>query len=171
LTRSSDKLPALSRLAKHFESYLPGSTYMSGLWSDSLLEDLLWSSGAKKNGVHAKPRKRRAPSWSWAAIDGDVAYLPGFPTTRNIVSIACYAQVQAHKAQMIGINKLEHLLLEGPTLRCPYKLEEIEYGHPTKYTLELLPRQHAEMTTNSCTPWRAVKDRKWDGPTHRITLH
>jgi hypothetical protein len=119
LTSSSDKLPALSGLAKHFRGYVPNSTYVSGLWSESLLEDLSWTRGRAKNGtIYTKPRKRRARSWSWAAIDGDVAYWVPFEGVHSNLDvmhsdffkvhndgkptvIARYAQVHTDKLRMI----------------------------------------------------------------------
>jgi hypothetical protein len=67
LTRSTDKLPALSGVAKQFAQRRPNSTYLAGLWTSSLLDDMLWISG--ENGYEEKipkPQKWRAPSWSWA---------------------------------------------------------------------------------------------------------
>ncbi|ESK82298.1 het domain protein [Moniliophthora roreri MCA 2997] len=68
LTKSRDRLNALAGVAEHFQ--WPGSRYLAGLWSVELPWGLLWH-------IDAPPRKRptkyRAPSWSWAAIDGKIA--------------------------------------------------------------------------------------------------
>ncbi|KAI4645219.1 hypothetical protein J4E93_006019 [Alternaria ventricosa] len=67
LTKPSDKLPALSGLARTYASLLPSpTTYLAGHWSTTLLQDLIWQAV----GTTTAPAVYRAPSWSWAAIDG-----------------------------------------------------------------------------------------------------
>jgi hypothetical protein len=67
----SDKLPAFSGAAKQVGRSRPSSTYLAGLWNDTLSADLLWiNPGFGK----PKPKQWRAPSWSWAAVNGGVAY-------------------------------------------------------------------------------------------------
>ncbi|RYP04523.1 hypothetical protein DL765_010165 [Monosporascus sp. GIB2] len=77
----SDKLPALSGLAKHSARLRPDSTYLAGLWSNSLWRDLLWlNSDAVSQELEARknhPAAWRAPSWSWAAIDSQVVFPRG----------------------------------------------------------------------------------------------
>jgi hypothetical protein len=67
LTFAKDKLPALSGLARHISHTRPGDTYLAGLWKSELPSNLLW--GVLK-GV--RPSVYRAPSWSWAAFDGEI---------------------------------------------------------------------------------------------------
>lgn len=68
LSFASDKLPALSGVAELFYPIL-GGKYLAGLWTETLLLDLLW----KRTGQpRPRPEKYRAPSWSWAAMDGEV---------------------------------------------------------------------------------------------------
>ncbi|KAI1856994.1 uncharacterized protein JN550_013487 [Neoarthrinium moseri] len=66
LTRSSDKLPALSGCAKDI-GRLTGDEYLAGFWRAKLAEELLWVVNAPVN----QPRtvNWRAPSWSWASVD------------------------------------------------------------------------------------------------------
>ncbi|KAF2651700.1 HET-domain-containing protein [Lophiostoma macrostomum CBS 122681] len=75
LTMPSDKLPALSGITKQFLARLPGSRYIAGLWSSSLLEDFLWHIPLHRQGVvAAKPTDWRAPSWSWASLECKIDY-------------------------------------------------------------------------------------------------
>lgn len=73
----SDKLVACAAVAEQFHRVLR-SDYLAGLWrSDVLLIDLLWTTVKPENpspGLpsHTRPTAYRAPSWSWAAIEGDV---------------------------------------------------------------------------------------------------
>lgn len=64
LADSSEKLSALSNVANAFSQIL-GDEYVAGLWKSSLIECLCWQS------VECKPANDyRAPSWSWASVDG-----------------------------------------------------------------------------------------------------
>ena len=65
LTKGSDKLPALSGLARVVEEQI-GDQYVAGLWRSNLIEGMIWQAIGK---THAVP-EYRAPSWSWASIDG-----------------------------------------------------------------------------------------------------
>jgi hypothetical protein len=68
-----DKLPALSGLAQVFMGHLKDK-YVAGLWSKDLLRGVLWEGAYNKT---ASTTTYRAPTWSWASIDGVVTY-PGF---------------------------------------------------------------------------------------------
>lgn len=66
LTKSGDKLIALSGVARVIQNKT-GDQYFAGLWRKTLVQELCWSA--------MKPQQRppyRAPSWSWAAVDGPV---------------------------------------------------------------------------------------------------
>jgi hypothetical protein len=45
-------------------------TYLAGLWESQLPYGLLWISLVP----HTRPTTERAPSWTWASIDGPVSY-------------------------------------------------------------------------------------------------
>lgn len=74
LTNHADKLSALSGLAQvTIDSHgFDASAYLAGLWRDALVKGLLWHVRGPR------PPQRyttyRAPSWSWASIDGGVKY-------------------------------------------------------------------------------------------------
>ena len=69
LTVGSDRLPALSGLAKQFAFPQMGS-YLAGIWYSQLPDALDWTiSGARK------PKKYRAPSWCWSSLDGPIHYV------------------------------------------------------------------------------------------------
>ncbi|ESA42158.1 HET-domain-containing protein [Neurospora crassa] len=69
ISRSEDKLIACSGLAKRFESLLQ-DTYVAGMWRTDLEAQLLW----KRSGISPGSRQGvyRAPTWSWASIDGPI---------------------------------------------------------------------------------------------------
>lgn len=71
LTFPSDKLVALSALAQQVSLAFPAAgKYLAGLWEAPLIAQLLWVTGTPKTA--SRPREHRAPSWSWACIDGEV---------------------------------------------------------------------------------------------------
>jgi hypothetical protein len=70
LTFGHDRLPALAGLAKQFQDYKRGK-YLAGLWEDTLVEDLLWHIDFPS----ARPEEWRAPTWSWASVNGEASYL------------------------------------------------------------------------------------------------
>ena len=75
LSKPEDKLIAISGIAKRFRSML-NDTYLAGLWSRLLPTQLLWfvRDAKQANGFPAKrPPFYRAPSWSWASVDGEVS--------------------------------------------------------------------------------------------------
>lgn len=83
-----DKFPALSGLAQQMSKKRgPEVRYLAGLWSNSLLTDLLWTA-AYVWSLHAIDRilqgyEWRAPSWSWAARDVPVILPPRLGTEAN----------------------------------------------------------------------------------------
>ncbi|KAL1946169.1 hypothetical protein VTO73DRAFT_15296 [Trametes versicolor] len=72
----SDKLVACAAVAEQFHRVLR-SDYLAGLWrSAAFFTDLLWETPRETYPTHrprhTRPTAYRAPSWSWAAIDGVV---------------------------------------------------------------------------------------------------
>lgn len=76
----SDKLPAISALAA---SYTPvfGPQYLAGIWARSAIQQLCWHPPDTRM-FFTRPTQYRAPSWSWAALDGSV-YFPSFLQNNN----------------------------------------------------------------------------------------
>ncbi|KAF7925011.1 uncharacterized protein EAE98_007099 [Botrytis deweyae] len=67
LSKGSDKLVAISAIARELQPFMR-CRYLAGLWEVDLVFQLAWRSG---NSV-LQSRVYRAPSWSWASIDGRV---------------------------------------------------------------------------------------------------
>ncbi|GAP92189.1 putative heterokaryon incompatibility protein [Rosellinia necatrix] len=92
LTVDQDKLPAIAGVARVIAEET-GDTYIAGLWGRHFMEDLYWRVYAREEsfenngkdhgrrpikgkvvGTVSRPRKYRAPSWSWASIDAPVKF-------------------------------------------------------------------------------------------------
>ncbi|PMD58629.1 uncharacterized protein K444DRAFT_413966 [Hyaloscypha bicolor E] len=98
-----DKLPALSGVAHEFElkanKSTPPGKYCAGLWESDLVVQLGWAvnSGPFARPIgHRRPIKYRAPSWSWAAVDGEIvfhlrreAFRHGSLFTAQVLSAQC----------------------------------------------------------------------------------
>ncbi|KAF2093811.1 HET-domain-containing protein [Rhizodiscina lignyota] len=74
LTVASDKLSAISGLVQSFQDILGNGRnhYIAGLWKDKLVKGLLWH--VTGSPPSKRPAQWRAPTWSWASIDGGIGY-------------------------------------------------------------------------------------------------
>ncbi|KAM0083876.1 hypothetical protein ACKRZS_003916 [Fusarium odoratissimum] len=81
LTVPSDKLIACSGIAKRVAEIVQDD-YVAGMWRRYLEGELLWMvQGNHQPGRWTRPREYRAPSWSWASIDGPIT--PGEPRIQD----------------------------------------------------------------------------------------
>jgi hypothetical protein len=80
LTNPGDKLVALAGIAKAFSQQHNLGEYLAGLWREEMPNNLLWrvadSRVVKGKPPHTIIRQQayRAPSWSWASVDGCITY-------------------------------------------------------------------------------------------------
>ncbi|PLB38136.1 HET domain-containing protein [Aspergillus candidus] len=72
LTYQSDKLMALSGFSRVMERALHDK-YCAGLWRSTLITDLFWLGPCNGLELCPRPSPYRAPSWSWASLDGRVS--------------------------------------------------------------------------------------------------
>jgi hypothetical protein len=70
-TESKDKLVAISGIANHLRSILK-DTYIAGMWRQNLESQLTWHHN-DMTGRSSRPKDYRAPTWSWASIDGTIS--------------------------------------------------------------------------------------------------
>ncbi|KAI8306700.1 hypothetical protein K4K61_004221 [Colletotrichum sp. SAR11_59] len=74
LTKASDKLIALSGIAKDFQTKI-NDTYVVGMWHSTLESSLLWHVSRQSQidgSPSVRPELYRAPTFSWASIDGRI---------------------------------------------------------------------------------------------------
>jgi hypothetical protein len=95
LTYSTDKLPAISGIAVAVSNNL--GSYMAGLWSANIRECLGWK--VIGDECRKAPREYRAPSWSWAAVDGRVSY--SWESTDSLLELQEYAE---YNPQVVGVR-------------------------------------------------------------------
>lgn len=72
LTFPTDKLPAIAGIAAMYGTIFGADCeYLAGLWETFLKSELLWS--PKRSDI-SRPLVPRAPSWSWASVDGEITH-------------------------------------------------------------------------------------------------
>jgi hypothetical protein len=125
LSYSRDKLIALSGIAAEIQRERM-DPYLAGLWRGSLLRQLLWFIDEPKPGLTRATRSTeyRAPSWSWASIDGAISMRDTIasaditsPTLAEIVD----AQVTATGDKGIGKVTGGYVKIKGHLGHCRWK--------------------------------------------------
>jgi hypothetical protein len=117
LTRPEDKLIALSGIAKVMRDILKDE-YIVGLWKGTLDSQLLWQRPPKSPFLE-RPAQYRAPSWSWASVNGPIV-----AGARNYTSTARDAtlirivdiQLQTPTTDLTGQVTSGFLRLSGPLM-------------------------------------------------------
>ncbi|KAH6720893.1 heterokaryon incompatibility protein-domain-containing protein [Leptodontidium sp. MPI-SDFR-AT-0119] len=127
LTRGTDRLPALSGIAKVFGRHL-GVNYFGGLWGGDAHRSLLWS-GTGDFKV-SESETYRAPTWSWASVDGPITW-PDFGNSDVVWHAA--AQVKEIATTPLdtdptGQLSAGHLRLEGDLIKIIIKTFPEEAG-------------------------------------------
>jgi hypothetical protein len=99
-TKYGDTLPALGGIARAFAT-ITKDKYCAGMWESELLQCLCWFRNARlledkkrlyepSNMDFSKPTEYRAPSWSWASINGGrvTMYNTSIDGTTPLINIA-----------------------------------------------------------------------------------
>ncbi|KAH9850577.1 heterokaryon incompatibility protein-domain-containing protein [Lenzites betulinus] len=119
VTVPSDKLVACGAIAGEFHRVLR-SDYLAGLWRHALLDDLLWF---KETGSDIpRPAEYRAPSWSWASLDGHVKVggrgLGAFPHGTPVAEVVRCEVALEDAALPFGQVLAGSLVLRAASVRC-----------------------------------------------------
>ncbi|RYP70250.1 hypothetical protein DL771_005553 [Monosporascus sp. 5C6A] len=108
LSQEKDKLVAISGVAKRLQPYLD-DVPCAGLWRKSLSHGLTWTSD--EGGQLYRPKAYRAPSWSWASVEGPVQFMLGVDWHPRIDVVCCDAPTKDGSG--FGEVKYGHLTLRG----------------------------------------------------------
>ncbi|GME48874.1 HET-domain-containing protein [Neofusicoccum parvum] len=79
LTQEMDRLPALSGIA----SPRGGDSYLAGIWTDQLPGSLCWTTSPSQHFPVRRPHGYRAPSFSWASVEGPIKYCRALSAKRQ----------------------------------------------------------------------------------------
>jgi hypothetical protein len=65
-----------AKFLTYIQSASTEPTYLAGLWSFQILEQMLWCVHSYRSSMDSRPIVYRAPSWSWASSESEVDYGP-----------------------------------------------------------------------------------------------
>jgi hypothetical protein len=126
LTYEKDKLIALSGIAERVER-CPDSSYLAGLWKDdedSLFYYMFWQSMPRYSGSVREDCKRpltyRAPSWSWASVEGNIIWYHPEETMKWTAKIPEVDVVLADHWSTFGEVTSGSLVLSGCFLKARF---------------------------------------------------
>jgi hypothetical protein len=115
LTDPKDVLPAISALATVCSTVRPGDTYLAGLWENSIIDDMCWYANPRFH--NRRPNQWRAPTYSWASVDGSVKWKESSETK----TFKVYARLIRSSTILAGSDPMGQVLsgsvvLKGPVL-------------------------------------------------------
>jgi len=139
LSESGDKLIALEGIVKSKMSIRPGDKYAAGMWKSTALFDLPWWRWDEDRELYPiEATSARAPSWSWASVDGEICFpflLYAGPLSRPD---ECYAQVKdmvGHSTDQNGnFSAQGKMHLEG--LCLPLRIHWHDIEEPSGFTVQ-----------------------------------
>lgn len=145
LSHEEDRLPALSGLAQQYQRRLK-SEYLAGLWRENLVADLMWyaypdfRTDAPQYSTQ-KPKKWRAPSWSWASLEGPIRFSKVCPmakleaSTTDAISWVeiIAAECLASSLDPTGLVKKGQLIMKGHGPPARLRHREKCAGHETRH--------------------------------------
>ena len=123
LSYEKDVLPATSGPAAQvteIRRLREPTTYHAGLWSNSFEADLLWyrDRGWEHDQRASRPVSYRAPTWSWASVNGPISWIEGF--------MGCKAEENFEVLHIPKSSELDgqpgpvsHLILKGMAVCLP----------------------------------------------------
>lgn len=106
MTGPADKLTALAGIAQVIHNTLQ-CNYLFGLWEDDMIRGLLWTTNTDRYSKDwarslKRPAKDRAPSWSWASVEGHVSH------THTKRSNAKFQDPKNHRVTILGHDVQQH---------------------------------------------------------------
>jgi hypothetical protein len=128
LTYTSDKLPAISGIAKllHGSHGRYRGDYLAGLWRNTLLFDLTWHVTWSARKARPPQCPFRAPTWSWASVDSGVIY----PYLSTHTTLEAFTNVPEAHCTPKGLDNFGHLLDGYIIVRGP--LRKVNLRHRTE---------------------------------------
>ncbi|KAI1083879.1 HET-domain-containing protein [Whalleya microplaca] len=128
LTLPRDRLPAIGAIAEQFQRVLPNETYLAGLWSGTLITDLLWYCESlvikDPQGKNKLSRPYSLPTWSWASLQSGVTF-PYFDEVQNNAKVV-EARCQYVEDNPFGVLESSELVLRGSLLPCIVEWQDLK---------------------------------------------
>ncbi|KAK5745375.1 hypothetical protein LTR17_001536 [Elasticomyces elasticus] len=137
MSKSDDKLLAISGVAQVYAKVLKDD-YLAGLWVSHLVLELLWRKERKDTGfgtdfkhrfdLKHRPVQYRAPSWSWASVDGVVGWIGHFRKKNVVAQLLDFRIRPVVDTAPFGAVKSGHVSLRG-------RMTQVLWLHDTRFKL------------------------------------
>jgi len=112
LTFSDDRLPALSGLARRMAQFSKDK-YLAGLWLGDITAGMLWY--PKNHSCMKALSTYRAPSWSWAGVEGEIEFDRYAPPLEYVIKVVS-AETTPSGPDIMGRVLSGKLVIEGRLL-------------------------------------------------------
>ncbi|GAW20877.1 hypothetical protein ANO14919_103890 [Xylariales sp. No.14919] len=144
LTRSRDRLPAISGIAAIFHQFLD-SEYIAGHWSLGFLTSLCWSS---EPDLQPRLEEKVSPSWSWASKPGQKRFR-GFENSifgsSHFWPTKATVQTERRTSDVFGSVQGGSIVIEGPLMRPGLNRMARDAGGSKFSWCEVLPNIFAQL--------------------------
>ncbi|KAI1467183.1 HET-domain-containing protein [Daldinia caldariorum] len=141
LSKPEDRLVALGAMAKQFQYLRAREAYLIGLWSGSLIEDLLWKCvdlPVRENRPERKNVLKRPyslPTWSWTSLKSAVDFVQEKAFFQRIlVANVSEASCSYDGHSSLGVLKKSLLRLRGKLMSA-----KLEWHDETKCSIFIPP--------------------------------
>ena len=119
---SGDRLVAIAGVVERLHAAFQ-TDYVAGLWRDRLLQHLQWytepTHPPQLPAPSPRPKPDRAPTWSWASIDGGIAFEEEWQPQTPLAEVAhCEAVPKLPELPFGEVKPGGILILRAPTLKC-----------------------------------------------------
>jgi hypothetical protein len=119
-TQDQDKLVALSGVAKWFKALFKDEVYLAGHWKSYLINQLLWEVSPHTEG--SRPQQYRAPSWSWASVEGQVGFRDILESdNQKLLAKVLNAKVVTWHGDPTGTVLHGFINIEGKLMSVPWR--------------------------------------------------
>jgi hypothetical protein len=114
LTNASDKLIALSGVAEATatSNFIDSCHYLAGHWMEDLLLSLSWCIF----DYGSRPESYRAPTWSWASVDGSVDFTFLLGKVLILANISSVQVDHLQESRVFGPVSGGYIDIDGPLL-------------------------------------------------------
>jgi hypothetical protein len=118
LTKESDRLLGISRLAKLFGDIIKDQGYVAGLWKTDLLRGLAWYTTDAKV-IPRRPYNRAFPSWSWASVGQSPIAIKENTDTMALSTITDVHVCLEEPGNLFGAIRSGSITITGPLKKLP----------------------------------------------------
>jgi hypothetical protein len=124
LSHATDKLVALSGLATAFLRKRKNfnDVYLAGLFKNDLPRAFLWRRPDGYVSTAPRPQEYRAPSWSWASVDGGITYSRTHRFGNRLCQVLDSAVTLVDDSNLTGQVLAGFLRIRGPVLHCTWEI-------------------------------------------------